>query len=99
MIIVTQSLVASCVWLKLEPSFSLLVSSAKVCSSPAPKESQNAFVASDIFTYSVIPYLEVTSRDYLNTFVCSVIWYLEASSREYLVASNERLRLQCDVVF
>ena len=31
-------------------------------------------------------------------FVCSVLSYLEASSRDNLIASNERVRLQCDIV-
>ena len=32
-------------------------------------------------------------------FVCSVLLYLEVSSRDYLVASDERVRLQYDVIF
>ena len=66
-IIVTWSLIATCVWLKLEPAFSMLVSSAKVCSSPAPNASQNVFVASDkhVHMQCDIPYLELSSREYL----------------------------------
>ena len=32
-------------------------------------------------------------------FVCSVLSYLEANSTGYLVASNERVFLQCDIMF
>ena len=61
-----------------------------------------------MFVCSVISYLEVSSRDLcrdyipslaMNAFVCSTITYLEASSTDFLVASDERVRLQCNNVF
>ena len=33
-----------------------------------------------------------------NMFVCIALFYLESSSRDYLVISDERVRLQCDIV-
>ena len=58
------------------------------CSSPA----RNAFVSSAKCNKTRSP-LAITMVVY------SVLSYLEASSRDYLVASDERGRLQCDIVF
>ena len=35
----------------------------------------------------------------ISSFVCSAISYLEVSSRGGLIASDERVRLQCNIVF
>ena len=74
-------------------------------SSPA----QNAFIASDervrLQCIMVIPYLEVSSKDYLvvrdkrvhlqRDIACSEVM----SNRDYLVASTKCVPLQCDIVF
>ena len=35
----------------------------------------------------------------INLFACSVISYSEGNSRGYVVASDNRICLQCDIVF
>ena len=35
----------------------------------------------------------------INLLICSVIPYLEMNSRDYLVASDEHIRLYCDIAF
>ena len=42
---------------------------------------------------------ETISSLVMNAFVCSVILYFEASIRHFLNASNERVHLQCNIVF
>ena len=35
----------------------------------------------------------------MNAFICRVVSYTKMSSRDYLVASIERVFLQCNIVF
>ena len=71
--------------------FNAFVSIAKVFIS-----NSNAFVSN---AKTVHPQHKTRSSLAINMFVCSVIRNLEVNSKDYLVASDERIRLQCEIIF